>query len=80
MAACRGRPEAPLCHLLSEHQLNQHKHALPPPPSSFPPPLPPQVTNMLFRMGAAAVLLSNKKSWGDRAKYSLVRRRVHVLC
>lgn len=28
-------------------------------------------SNTLFRMGAAAVLLSNKSSWGSRAKYAL---------
>jgi len=39
-----------------------------------------QVTNMLFRMGAAAVLLSNKpKQWQGRAKYSLTaNHRVHL--
>lgn len=37
------------------------------------------VTNVLFRMGAAAVLLSNKPSWGlsGRAKY-LLRHAVRV--
>lgn len=37
------------------------------------------VSNLLFRMGGAAVLLSNKKSWLDVAKYKLeFRHRVHV--
>jgi 3-ketoacyl-CoA synthase len=37
------------------------------------------VTNMLFRMGASAVLLSNKPSWASRAKYTLHKAvRVHT--
>lgn len=37
------------------------------------------VTNVLFRMGGAAVLFSNKPSWGDRVKYELqYNGRVHV--
>lgn len=38
-----------------------------------------QVTNLLFRMGASATLLSNKKSERKRAKYELtVAHRVHL--
>lgn len=38
------------------------------------------VTNVLFRMGAAAVLLSsNTAAWAGRAKYELtLHHRVHV--
>lgn len=45
-----------------------------------PPPEPRrQIPNLLFRMGAAAMLLSNKASWAGRAKYRLVHNeRVHV--
>jgi 3-ketoacyl-CoA synthase len=39
-----------------------------------------QVPNLLFRMGAAAVLLSNNAvSWGGRVKYQLKHHeRVHA--
>ncbi|KAG1672776.1 hypothetical protein FOA52_002764 [Chlamydomonas sp. UWO 241] len=38
-----------------------------------------QVTNLLFRMGAAAVLFSNNASWGSRIKYRLRHsERVHI--
>ena len=30
------------------------------------------LANVIFRMGGAAVLLSNKRSYGDRIKYKLV--------
>ena len=37
------------------------------------------VTNMLFRMGAAAMLFSNKPAMGRRAKYDLVyNHRTHI--
>ncbi|KAG1679934.1 hypothetical protein FOA52_006998 [Chlamydomonas sp. UWO 241] len=38
-----------------------------------------QVTNLLFRMGACAVLFSNNASWGSRIKYQLrYNQRVHI--
>lgn len=37
------------------------------------------VTNVLFRMGAAAMLFTNKRSWASRAKYTLYQAyRVHT--
>eukprot|EP00955_Chlamydomonas_euryale_P116268 366406-Chlamydomonas_euryale.AAC.31 len=37
------------------------------------------VTNLLFRMGAAACLFSNNSSWGQRVKYKLLfNERVHI--
>lgn len=37
------------------------------------------VTNVIFRMGAAAILFSNKKSWGPRVKYELLHAsRTHI--
>ena len=39
----------------------------------------PQVTNMLFRMGAAGMLFSNKASMAQVAKYDLLyNHRVHI--
>ncbi|KAG1670362.1 hypothetical protein FOA52_000122 [Chlamydomonas sp. UWO 241] len=38
-----------------------------------------QVTNLLFRMGACAVLFSNNASWSSRIKYTLrYNERVHI--
>jgi hypothetical protein len=53
------------CHLLSVRYTGKDKSRL--------------VTNMLFRMGASAVLMSNKPAWASRAKYTLHKAvRVHT--
>lgn len=37
------------------------------------------VANLIFRMGASAMLISNKKSWGNKIKYELLHQeRVHI--